>query len=119
MNAPKVADYLLPKEKDFQSQVVELATVCGWLHYHTFNSKHSAPGFPDLLLMRGERCLVVELKSAKGQLTAEQQKWLDAFRRLKHIEVFVWRPCDWDEVVRTLTPGPAGEQNAEAVKHGQ
>lgn len=107
MSYPTVAEHLLPKEKAFQEQVVQLAKHCGWLVYHTYDSKRSAPGFPDLVMTRGERCLVVELKSVKGRESVEQRKWLDAFRRIPHIEVFVWRPYDWEEIERVIVPSRA------------
>lgn len=50
-------------ERQFQPQVVQLARLCGWLIYHTFDSRRSAAGFPDLCMVRGDRCLFVELKS--------------------------------------------------------
>jgi hypothetical protein len=40
-------------EKTLQANVTRLAKVCGWRVYHTWLSKHSAKGFPDLLLLRG------------------------------------------------------------------
>ena len=38
----------LLNEKKFQSQVVRIAKVFGWLCYHTYDSRRSEPGFPDL-----------------------------------------------------------------------
>lgn len=38
-------------EKVFQAQVLDLAHLSGWLCYHTHNSRRSAPGFPDLVLV--------------------------------------------------------------------
>ena len=35
-------------EKGFQAAVVELARLRGWLVYHTYDSRRSAKGFPDL-----------------------------------------------------------------------
>lgn len=95
---------MLPTEKVFQAQVEELAKHCGWLVYHTYDSRRSAPGFPDLVMCRADRCLVVELKSVKGRESQEQRKWLAAFNRVPHIEVYVWRPGDWDEVEKALVP---------------
>lgn len=95
---------LLPREKQFQDQVVQLAKHCGWLVYHTYDSRWSEPGFPDLLMMRGERIVVAELKAVTGRVSQDQRKWLAAFKRISYIETFLWRPTDWDEVERTLVP---------------
>lgn len=39
-------------EKEFQAQVLDLARLTGWLCYHPHDSRRSAPGFPDLVLVR-------------------------------------------------------------------
>ena len=69
---------LAMSERQLQDAVVELATWCKWMSYHTFDSRRSAPGFPDLVLLRRDRIIAVELKSAIGKVTGEQQRWLDA-----------------------------------------
>jgi hypothetical protein len=37
-------------------------------------------GFPDLVMLRGPRLIVAECKSPRGRLSAEQDRWLAAFR---------------------------------------
>ena len=71
-------------EKEFQTQVIELARVLGYICYHTYNSENSEPGFPDLTMVR-ERVVFAELKSAKGRVTPDQQKWHDRLR-----EKYTW-----------------------------
>ena len=44
-------------EKQFMAQVVELAKLKGWLVYHTYDSRRSEPGFPDLCMVRKGTCL--------------------------------------------------------------
>lgn len=88
-------------EKSFQSQVVKLAKLYQWTLYHTYDSRRSNAGFPDLVLIKGPRIVVVELKSDKGKLRPEQEDWLAKFRATP-AEVYVWRPSDWDEVQRVL-----------------
>lgn len=39
-------------EKQFQQHIIHLATLHGYLTYHTHNSRRSNPGFPDLTLIR-------------------------------------------------------------------
>lgn len=89
-------------EKDFQQNVIDLARLAGWLHYHTFDSRRSAPGFPDLVLARGRRVIFAELKSERGTLTPEQERWLEALRAAQGIETYVWRPGDWEEITEVL-----------------
>jgi hypothetical protein len=91
-------------EKEFQAQVLQLAALCGWrLVYHTFDSKRSQEGFPDLVLIKGNVLLVAELKVGDNEPTAAQQAWLDGFGRVGAL-VYVWRPTDahWKEIQRVL-----------------
>ncbi|MEW6583441.1 MAG: VRR-NUC domain-containing protein, partial [Actinomycetota bacterium] len=60
------AGRLALSEAAFQDQVVDLARLRGWLVYHTFDSRHSAAGFPDLILARGDRLVAAELKTQRG-----------------------------------------------------
>ena len=39
-------------ERDFQGQVISMAEALGWLVYHTYDSRHSKAGFPDLNMVR-------------------------------------------------------------------
>ncbi len=95
-------------EKEFQAQVVELARLTGWLCYHTHDSRRSAPGFPDLLLVRPPRCLFVELKSTTGRSRPEQAAWLEALAEVERApEVFLWRPGDFGDIQSTLRRGAA------------
>ena len=55
------------------------------------------PGFCDLLLLRGERGLAVELKAQRGNLTAQQADWLAAWALIPGFLAGVWRPLDWLE----------------------
>lgn len=87
-------------EKDWQSEVIEVAGVGGWRHYHTHDSRRSAKGFPDLVFVR-ERVLYAELKSRVGLLKPEQEEWLQALARAGQ-EVYVWRPADRPEMERVL-----------------
>lgn len=83
-------------EAQLQACVEQLAVMLGWLRYHTRRSKGSVAGFPDLILLRNDRCLAVELKSAKGKPSPEQLMWLTAFDAAR-IETAVWRPADWHD----------------------
>ena len=89
-------------EKDFQADVEKFARKNGWMVYHTRDSRKSAAGFPDLVLIRGPRLIVAELKVGDNKPTAAQLDWLEAFRGARVEEVFVWRPEDWPVIVGTL-----------------
>ena len=87
-------------ETQFQELVVGFAETHGWLTYHTFDSRRSQAGFPDLTMVRHGRLVFAELKSAAGKVTEDQQRWIEALG-VRH-EVYVWRPADWAEVKRVL-----------------
>jgi hypothetical protein len=83
-------------ERDLQQWVIGAAQRLGYMSYHTFDSRRSEPGFPDLVMVRPPRLLFVELKRQSKSPTAEQQRWLDALAdRAGGAEVYVWRPMDW------------------------
>ena len=79
-------------ERDLQSAVVKLARTLGGLVYHTHDSRRSAPGFPDLVIVfpRTGALLFAELKTATGKVTDEQDEWLRALA-VRGV-AFVWRP---------------------------
>ncbi len=90
-------------EKQFQAQILQLARLAGWRCYHTHDSRCSAPGFPDLVLVRKPVILFVELKSESGKLRPEQREWLELLGRCGRVEARLWRPSDFEEIEKTLT----------------
>lgn len=89
-------------EADWQTRVVALARRCHWTYYHTYDSRRSPKGFPDLVFMRGDRLIFAELKSAGGGVTSAQRVWVDGLSQVRHLNVYVWRPGDWREVQEVL-----------------
>ena len=91
-------------EADLQATVVKLARTLGWYCYHTHDSRRSAPGFPDLVMVhpRSGALLFAELKSATGRVTPEQDQWLRALA-VRGV-AFVWRPRELADgsIVRAL-----------------
>ena len=87
--------------------VVQLAQLCGWLVYHTHDARHSAAGFPDLVLVRGRRLVFVELKRDGEWPATAQRAWLVALAETGGAEVYVWHEADWRSgaIERTLRPG--------------
>lgn len=92
-------------EKQFESQVKDLAKIYRWHYYHTFLSKWSVSGFPDCVFVR-ERVVYAELKSEKGQPSLEQYEWLEALAEAGQ-EVYLWRPDDME---------PNGGEIAEVLR---
>ena len=88
-------------EKHFQGSIVSAARQLGWRAYHTYDSRRSAPGFPDLVLVRGRRIVYAELKSERGVMSAAQYQWLRDLVCAGQ-DVFLWRPSDWDAILAEL-----------------
>ena len=101
----KTTGTLIISEKAFESQVKGLAKLFGYLYYHTWRSFHSPAGFPDCVFVRLEptpRLVFAELKSEKGKVSPAQQEWLDLLGECPGVEIFLWRPSDFDEIVECL-----------------
>lgn len=98
-----VAEYQATEsEAALLAKILKLAKQESWLAYHHYDSRQSTGGgFPDVVLLKSVTLLVVELKSARGRVSREQQQWLDTLR-LAGVDARVWRPVDWNEIVRTL-----------------
>lgn len=96
-------------EKQFQAQVCKLAQMLGWRIYHTYDSRRSQPGFPDLVLVhRGkQRVIFAELKTSTGKLSIHQKLWLQELAAVasvaESVEVCVWRPENWPEIEQQLS----------------
>lgn len=89
-------------EKEWQQLILDFARLRQWLPYHTFDSRKSAAGFPDLVLVRGDRLIFSELKTERGKVSDAQQEWIDALNQVPRAEVYVWRPSHWDSVQDVL-----------------
>jgi hypothetical protein len=101
----------LVTERDWQRQVTDAAELFGWTWAHfrpartdrgwrTPVSGPSGAGFPDLVLARGDRLILAELKAEGGRLTPEQRDVLDVLRQA--VECHVWRPTDLPAVLEVL-----------------
>lgn len=88
---------LMLTEAEFQQKITDRATALGWLVYHTYNSRRSAAGFPDLFLCRSGRALAIEVKSESGRVSSAQQQWLEALNHTA-IEAYLVRPRDWPAI---------------------
>ena len=86
------------EEEVLQDSIIALAKLLGYLHYHAHDSRRSAKGFPDLVLVhqRNGSLIFIECKSEKGRLSEEQMEWgvalLSGSRKTWY---YLIRPADW------------------------
>lgn len=113
--APSPPDSKL-SERQFQSQVLALAQLLGWKHWHDAATNtprrcsdcgavrrgpRNAAGLPDLILVRSNRLIWVELKAEGGSTTPEQREWIARLRAAGQT-CYIWRPADWDAITEVL-----------------
>ena len=92
-------------EKVFQRHVVALAERGGWEAFHVYDSRRSAAGFPDLVLVRPPVLILAELKTDTGRTTPAQDEWLELLGRVPGVRVRLWRPALWAAIAAELTEG--------------
>lgn len=103
MPSPRAVVDAAQSEEDYQAQIVELAERLGWRVYHTYNSQHSARGFPDLILIRGITLLALEVKSSKAkEPPPEQVGWIGAFKQVRRVYADFAYPKHWEDLKDTL-----------------
>lgn len=95
--------YGAKSESEWMDEVRTIARLRDWpFVYHTHDSRHSAAGFPDLVLIRPPRMIFAELKSEQGTTTREQSRYGEAINGCDAPVWEVWRPSDVDHVHETL-----------------
>lgn len=90
-----------PTEKQWQAQVVQVATLYRWTATHHLDSRGTLAGWPDLSLIRVPELVFAELKTERGKLSQAQEERLEQLRACGQ-EVHVWRPSDFDAVLARL-----------------
>jgi hypothetical protein len=85
-------------EKQLMQTIINAARATGWMAYHTFDSRKSAAGFPDLVLLRHGQIVVFECKAQRGRVSPQQEVWLNA-----------WAMCGAFAVVVRPIPKGQGE----------
>ena len=80
-------------ERELENSVRRYLVDLSLRWYHTFDSRRSPSGFPDLVIV-GRGVIYRELKTAKGKLTAAQSQWLDTLTAAGQ-DACVWRPSDF------------------------
>jgi hypothetical protein len=80
-------------ESELQGEVLKLAQVHGWKSYHTYDSRRSQRGYPDLTMVhkRTGRLIFAELKRERSGPTADQREWLKVLGLTGAI-VRLWKP---------------------------
>lgn len=96
-------------EADFQRRVMDYAKLRNWMvcHYRPARkidgqwrtALEGDPGAPDLILARGGRVILAELKSDSGQASEAQNRWL----RAAGMNGRLWRPKHWDQIMKELS----------------
>lgn len=83
-------------ENDFTFFLVQYAASKGWFPIHIPDSRRmlGRRGAPDLLLMREDEVLTVELKTETGYLSKYQKMW----RANNPERYWVWKPRDWNDI---------------------
>lgn len=91
-------------EAMFQRDVRREAHCRGWITWHLPRLSYGTPGLPDLILLNRDRCIFAELKTDKGRVTNDQKHILEMLWSASQ-EAYVWRPRDWDTIIRVLSGG--------------
>lgn len=99
-------------EQQFQKQVTDLAEYNGWQWMHVermgdlmgrWRTPVTGPlgrGWPDLILFREHEIVAAELKRDRMMLSYAQRDVYNVISQA--IPFYVWRPSDWDQIVRVL-----------------
>lgn len=103
---------LRPSELQCQRTIVAAARLGGWLvHAERAAQRQSGrwatpiqgdKGFVDLILVRGERVMAIELKRKPNRVEATQLRWLDALTLAGVDTRVVWVPEGLDEFCQEL-----------------
>lgn len=85
------------EERQLQDGLVTVARVCGFMVYHTWDSRRSAPGFPDLICVKGHRMLALEIKQQRGRVSEAQREWIAELGQVPGCTAVIVRPEPRDE----------------------
>lgn len=94
-------------ERQLQNVVIGFARARRWLVHHSRPAVNRSgkwathieghTGFPDLVLARDGRVVMIELKSEGGRVSTTQRMWHDQLP-----EVLVVRPSEWPQLAEVL-----------------
>src|SRR5262245_16907965 len=109
------------REEDLDNHVRRTALLLNFWPYHTRYSWRSEGGFPDWLLLKPPRLLVVECKrqglwpspprrGKGGRWSIGQAQWLLRWSKQPAVETYVWWPSDaLADIAAILQDGPAAD----------
>lgn len=80
-------------EAQLQDAVTGMCKLFGIAWYHPYFSRRSVPGWPDMALCGSRGFLLRELKTEKGSVTPDQQRWGHLLRQAGQ-SWDIWRPAD-------------------------
>ncbi len=99
-----IDDHVRWSERDLQRNIEREAMKFGWeLTYHTYDSRRSKEGFPDLVMVRPPRVIFAELKSddKQAKLSDPQKEWAEALLQCP-VEYYLWRPENLEAIMQAL-----------------
>ena len=109
MHAPEIdetqkeADIpVFKNELEFQTAIADIALLNGWLVYYNPDSRRSPSGFPDLVLLRENELIFVEVKMPHKRPTAKQWEWLRRLILKPGVDAYVWHPADFPVIEEVL-----------------
>ena len=87
-------------EADLQGRLVETGRLCGWLVYHTYDSRRSDIGFMDIVMVRDGCLLALEVKRGLPEVAAmartdsgkAQLDWIAAMQQVPGCRAAVVSP---------------------------
>ena len=88
------------RERHLQDRLVQTAQLCCWRLYHTYDSRRSQIGFPDLVMVRDGVLLALEVKRGLAEVVAmarsprgrEQLAWIAALDQVPGVHAAVISP---------------------------
>ncbi len=94
-------------ERELLDAVRQACRWSGLMVYHTFDSRRSERGFPDVVVVGPRGVIFRELKSSRGRLSPDQVRWLDKLRQAGS-DAGVWRPDAWPTLILSELAGIGG-----------
>lgn len=97
-------------EDELLAGITEALTFGGWRWTHLIRSDGVTmghPGLPDIIAGHPERPIVLawELKTEKGQASADQWAWLRALQPALCVDARIVRPADYDPALEVILQG--------------
>lgn len=94
----------LTYEASLQNSISQAASLHRWpCVYHTYDSRHSSEGFPDLIIAGYGRLIAWELKAQGENPDDDQERWIDTLSKVEGPPIVeVIRPQDLDRCLALL-----------------